>query len=244
MVKNDRLKMSITGSTGETTSGGTIGSIISGIGSLFGGGASASKPASVPASAPSALPAGAPPKTIAPAFQPQQAGTLGITPQQAASPAFDLSDPFGICNVGIAGIYLCNNMGKSDNLWFKIFGGISIAIAVFFGDALDIFGWLIGLIPVVGELAGNTVLGNIIDAVVFVVLFFWIGFPAFLGLGEFTDILGFIPGMGDLLALIDWLPWWTWAVAVWILFQLLKLIKLPPIKLFSPKEERDSNPLL
>jgi len=159
-----------------------------------------------------------------------------ITQKQAASPSFDLSDPVGICKINFAGIHLCNNEGQSGNIVVKIIGAVCIIFAVLIGDALDIFGWAIAWIPVVGDLVGSTVFGNILDAIAFVILFYWIGFPAFFGLGEFTDILGFVPGIGDLLSFIDVLPWWTWAVAIWIIFQLLKTFNLTNFRLFSPKK--------
>jgi len=186
-------------------------------------------------------------------------GETKLTRQQIASPKFDLSDPIGMCRLNFAGIHLCNNESNNPSIIVKVIGAACIIFAVLIGDALDLFGWAIGWIPVVGDLIGSTVLGNILDAVAFVILFFWIGFPAFFGLGEFTDILGFIPGFGDILGFIDVLPWWTWAVAIWLIFQLLKSFNLlgglgGGFKLFSAKKSRgvdtpglenvDGNPFL
>ena len=150
-----------------------------------------------------------------------------------------------------AGFHLCNNEAYTDNIFIKIIGAVSIVVAVLIGDALDFFGWLIAWIPVIGDILGSTVLGNILDAVAFVILFYWIGFPAFFGIGEFLDILGFVPVIGDLLSFMDVLPWWTFAVAVWLIFQLLRGFNLSNFRLFSPKKKardenllRDENPFL
>lgn len=139
--------------------------------------------------------------------------------EQGAS--FDLADPLGICKNSFAGFRLCNNIGNSSGWVQWLFIAIAIGLVIL-GDIFDIIAWAIGWIPVVGDILGNTVLGNIIDAVCLVGLFYLIGFPAFFGIGEFLDILGFIPVLGDIAGLIEWLPAWTFAIVIYGIFMLLK----------------------
>lgn len=134
---------------------------------------------------------------------------------------FDLADPLGLCASGVGGIRICDNVGYSKGFvqWFFI--AITIALVII-GDLFDIIAWAIGWFPGIGDIVGNTVLGNIIDLGCLVGLFYFIGFPAFFGIGEFVDVLGFIPVFGDIAGLIEWLPGWTFAITMYAIFKLIK----------------------
>jgi hypothetical protein len=123
----------------------------------------------------------------------------------------DLTDPLGICAFEIIpglDIRPCNNVRHSKGM--KRITNIGIVIIMLFlADGMDILAWLLGWIPVIGDILGNVILGNIIDGAAIVILFVMVGPIALLGLPEFIDILGIIPALGDIVALIEIIPTWT-----------------------------------
>ena len=134
---------------------------------------------------------------------------------------FNLADPLGTCKMDFGGFRLCDNISNSKGTMRWVLIGVAI-VAVIIGDVGDILAWAVGWIPVIGDILGNTVFGNIVDAVVLIVLFWLIGFPAFFGIGEFIDILGFIPIIGDVAGMIEWLPAWMFAIAIYGIYKLIK----------------------
>lgn len=133
----------------------------------------------------------------------------------------NLVDPIGVCKLNIAGIHACENISYSKGIFKIIAIGWAITV-IFFADFFDMILWAIGWIPIVGDIFGNVVFGNIIDAIAFVTLIFLIGPPALFGLGEFIDIFGFIPVVGDIAAIVEFFPGWAFALFMYALFVFIR----------------------
>ena len=139
-----------------------------------------------------------------------------------------VSDPFGVCGSDLGlGFKVCNNIEQSKGIKQIILTVIAIGL-VFIGDFFDIFSWVIGLIPVVGDLLGNSGFGNIVDAITLLFLVWLIGGFALIGIGEFVDLLGFIPVIGDIAAVLEWLPAWLFALVIYGIYLLLKSRNITP----------------
>jgi hypothetical protein len=137
--------------------------------------------------------------------------------------SFDPADPFGVCQMNFSGVHICNNIEHSKGIWTFLLIGLGI-VAAFFADFFDPFSWLVGWIPVIGDILGNAVIGNIIDGIAMVAMLLLVGNFALIGVTEFIDILGFIPGIGDMIAFIEFLPAWTSVLVMYGIWMLIKMI--------------------
>lgn len=127
----------------------------------------------------------------------------------------NMIDPTGVCDFKVGPVHFCNNLGKIKNPIVKIILLVWAIVTIFFADFFDIISWGIGLIPVVGDILGNTVVGNIIDIGAGITLFIILGPISLIGITEFADILGFIPVIGDFISLLEWLPAWTFILVMY-----------------------------
>lgn len=82
-----------------------------------------------------------------------------------------------------------------------------LIVALIFGEIYDIIGWLVSLVPAIGDVLGNAILGNIFDVAAFMINYYLYGPYAFYGASEFIDVITqWIPGIGDAISLIEILP--------------------------------------
>lgn len=111
-------------------------------------------------------------------------------------------------NNGI-GIYKrCDNfnIGPKSTNDKKLYTAL-IVIAIILGEAYDVVGWIISLLPVAGDFAGNAIVGNVLDLLSIILNWFLFGNYAFLGITEFVDLFSqWIPGIGDFISLIELIP--------------------------------------
>lgn len=103
---------------------------------------------------------------------------------------------------------VCNNVAigpnkKSDKRLYRVL----LILAIVIGEIFDLLGWVISLIPIAGDIAGNAVVGNILDLIAFSINLFLYGNYAFYGASEFVDLISqWIPVIGDAISLIELLP--------------------------------------
>ncbi len=141
----------------------------------------------------------------------------------------DLRDPTGICKMNVAGFHICDNVRYSSGIMKIILGIVAFGLIIV-GDIFDIFAWLIALVPVIGDILGAGVLGNITDGIVLIGLLILIGPTALWGLGEFADILTFIPALGDIVSLIEWLPAWSFVGVIYVILTVIGMVAPKPKK--------------